>query len=82
MEELPSETFSDENLKEYITTLEENLNWHAAILAVLLQEAGGVVEVDAEELRRINLSKAQAAISFDPENNTYKVEGLYTEDEV
>lgn len=66
---------------EQIKELQDSLNWHAAILTVLLLEAGGVVEVDAKELGKIDLNKAKARISYDEEREVYTIEGLYVEDE-
>ena len=71
----------DEVSNDEIETLRQSLDWHAAILTVLLLEAGGVVEVDAKELEKIDLNRAQARISFDEERNVYIIEGLYVEDE-
>jgi hypothetical protein len=76
MEQLPSETSS-----EYVAEIEHSLNWHAAILAVLLQEAGGVVEVKAEDLEKIKLSEAKASVVYNEDRNVYIIEGLYTEDD-
>lgn len=93
MEHSHSETFSNEEAvqeleevqqhytAEYVKELQESLNWHAAILTVLLAEAGGVVEVEAKDLEGIQLEKAKAQVSYDEERNAYIIEGLYTEDE-
>lgn len=61
--------------------MQESLNWHAAILTVLLQEAGGVVEVEAKDLEGIQLNRAKAQVTYDGERDVYTIEGLYTEDD-
>lgn len=93
MEPSHSETSSDEDTIKpveeeetvytngYVKELQESLNWHAAILTVLLQEAGGVVEVEAKDLEGIRLDRARAQVSYDEERKVYTIEGLYTEDE-
>jgi len=58
----------------------ESLNWHAAILAVLLQEAGGIVEIRKDELTGIQLDKAKVSITYDKERKVYVIEGLYTDE--
>jgi hypothetical protein len=82
MEPSPSETSSDnvEVSAEVLAELQQSLDWHAAILAVLLQEAGGVVEVKADDLTGINLAQARASISYDDERKVYIIEGLYTDE--
>lgn len=90
MEELPLETSCDcddnvintvqVSVEEY-EQLTESLNWHAAILAVLLEEAGGAVEVKREDLADIKLTEARAAISYIEETDKYLIERVVTEDE-
>lgn len=84
MEPSHSETSSEEveaYSVQYVQELQESLNWHAAILTVLLQEAGGVVEVEAKDLEGIQLDRAKASVSYDEERKVYTIEGLYTEDD-
>lgn len=79
-EEVETQEFIEVPVEEF-KHLRESLDWHAALLTVLLLEAGGVVEVDAKELEKIDLNRAQARISLDEERNVFIVEGLYVEDE-
>lgn len=74
MVDSPSEMSS-----ELLEELTLSLNWHAAILAVLLEEAGGVVEVKAEDIEKIDVARAKVQISFDEENNMYTIERLNDE---
>jgi hypothetical protein len=74
MVDSPSEISSEEEL-----SLRENLDWHAAILAVLLEEAGGAVEISAEDLNGISLASAQATVSYDPERDVYTIERVRQE---
>jgi hypothetical protein len=67
----PSQSeISSEQYQELMTSL----NWHAAILAVLLEEAGGAVEVSAEDLEKINVVTARVRITRQDETNTYLIE--------
>jgi len=93
MEPSHSETFSDEETikpqerkasvytNEYVQELQDSLNWHAAIMTVLLAEAGGVVELSGKELNAIQLDRAKAQVSYDEDRDVYIIEGLYVEDE-
>jgi len=73
MAELSSETSSDE--------LMENLRWSMAITAVLLQEAGGLVEIKQKVLEGINLNTVQTKVLFDEDRKVYIIEGVYDESE-
>lgn len=79
MTELPLETSSEHTEKEYQELL-QMLKWSNAVLSVLLEEAGGVVEIDKEVLHGIDLNKVVAGLYLDEERNVYVVEGVY-EDE-
>ena len=87
MEESPLETCSECEPEEPIYTqtqineIETSVNWHEAILAVLLQEAGGAVEVKKEDLLSIDLVKAQASITYNEEKDTFLIEAVIVEDE-
>lgn len=74
MEQESSTTSSDVEPVDEELTLRQNLDWHAAILAVLLEEAGGAVVIHEDDLRAIELSTAQATISYDEEHRTYMIE--------
>jgi hypothetical protein len=77
------------DVKQLIAELEENrkysaelldmLKWNVGILTVVLQEAGGMIEVDQQELESIDLSKTRTEISFDEERNVYIVKGIFNE---
>jgi len=73
MAELSSETYSD----EYVDQLVENLKWSTAIVAVLLQEAGGLVEIKQEVLEGINLNIARTTVLFDEDRKVYVIKGIY-----
>lgn len=83
MEPSHSETSSEsvdlekENLKLHNDELMEMLKWNAAIVTVLLEQAGGVAEVSAEDLQRIDLSKANATVEYDSERDVYVIKGVY-----
>lgn len=83
MEPSPSETSSEsvdlekENLKLHNDELMEMLKWNAAIVTVLLEQAGGVAEVSAEDLQRIDLSKANATVEYDSARDVYVIKGVY-----
>lgn len=87
MEHSHSETSSDEEVltitrreleevTQNIRLLSDNLNWHAAILAVLLEEAGGVVQLKRDDLDGIDLATAKATIAYDEATETYTIERL------
>lgn len=80
-EESPSETSSEiEGLQARIAELYEMLRWNVGILTVLLQEAGGLVEIDKATLEGIDVMKVRTVVSYDEEKEIYKVEGVF-EDE-
>ncbi len=72
-----SEVYSE----EYVESLRENLNWSTAILTVLLQEAGGAVEVSREDIEGIDLNRASASVKYDEAREMYIIEGNYEPDE-
>ena len=76
MEESLSETSSEARIAE----LYEMLRWNVGILTVLLQEAGGLVEIDKPTLEGIDVSKARTVVSYDEDREVYIVEGVF-EDE-
>lgn len=65
--------------EEQIAFLNDMLNWHAALLAVLLEEAGGVVEVKGEDLYAIDLATAKATITHDQDRNVFIIERKTTD---
>lgn len=70
--------FDDEEKtpEEQIAFLNDMLNWHAALLAVLLEEAGGVVEVKSEDLYAIDLASAKATITQDEDRGVFIIERM------
>lgn len=79
MEESHLETLSDENveLKRTIAKMEENLQWCTVVMAVLLQNDGGVLELDDDILAQIDLSKVNIRVRRDEEKQRYVVEGTF-----
>jgi hypothetical protein len=75
MEESQSETYSD----EFVDALIEEKKWLSAINAVLLQEAGGLVEIDKKTLLSIDLNNTAIKITYNEETETYTVEGVFNE---
>jgi len=74
MEVSPLETSSAD---KYVAELEDMLKWNVAILTVLLQEAGGLVEISRETLEGINVGQAKTQVSFDSAKQVYLIEGVY-----
>lgn len=70
------------NLRLHNDELMEMLKWNAAIVAVLLEQAGGVAEVEREDLERIDLSKVNATVEYNQEKDIYVIKGVYDDDEV
>lgn len=65
--------------EEEYQTLVRDKEWLAAINAVLLQEAGGVVEITKEALKSIDLTRTQFEIRYNEESETYTIEGVFNE---
>lgn len=85
MAALPSEMFSKlvaerDALREHRDQIMEMLKWNTAIVSVLLQEAGGLVEIPKETLEGIDLTKTQTLVTPDEERGVYIIEGVF-EDE-
>lgn len=83
MEESHSETSSE--LEQVIAHRDEVMNmlkWNAAIVAILLEQAGGVAEVTREDLERVDLSKVNATVEYDQERDMYVIKGVYDDDAV
>lgn len=57
------------------------LRWTHGILAAVLQEAGGVIEIEEKDLSSVDLSKSQIKVNFDEERKVYIVEGFDREAE-
>ena len=79
-----SETYSKEEYEKQIATLvdeneklAESLRWNSAILSVLLQEAGGVVEIAKETLLGITWEQVNATVRLDEERDVYIVDGNF-----
>ena len=66
--------------RKIVTAQEESLNWTSAILAVLLQEAGGAVVVSKADLEGIKLKKEMARI-IQNDDDTYTIEAILDEEE-
>lgn len=64
-----------EDLVEQHNKLQEIAQWTHGILAVLLQEQGGVVEISEESLSSIDMSRSTLTVKFDDERKVYIVEG-------
>ena len=80
-----SETSSEltvEQLMEYNDQLFDRLKWMVAINTVLLQEAGGLVEIDQSVLESINVMAARTEVTLDQERGVYIIEGIFEEDEL
>lgn len=74
------ETSCEEELaasKQYAQELFNQLSLNAAILVVLLDQAGGMAEVTKEELESIDVTKANARLYYDEEREVYVIEGMY-----
>lgn len=82
MAESPSEMCSEleeqrDALKAYAAELYEKLRWNIGISIVMLQEAGGVVEIEKEVLESINIDTVQLMVRYDEEREIYIVEGVF-----
>jgi hypothetical protein len=75
-EESPSETYSI----EYVHELQNMLNWNAAIVYILLAEAGGLVEVKREVLEAVDVASVNTQVSFDQNKDVYVIEGVYKDE--
>jgi hypothetical protein len=58
------------------------LKWNAAVMAILLEQAGGVAEVTRQELESVDLAKVNATVEYDAQRDIYVIRGVYEEDEV
>jgi hypothetical protein len=73
-----SETSSElEDMRAWARDLFEQLKLNAAVLVILLEQAGGVAEFTPEELSAIDVNRANVRMYLDEERNVYVVEGLY-----
>lgn len=76
-EESLSATSSEESLLEELQGKREALKWSNAVLAVLLQQAGGVVELTKEDLESIDLNKLTITATYVAARDIYVVEGEF-----
>lgn len=83
MAESHSETSSDKltEVMAHRDELMDMLKWNAAIVAILLEQAGGVAEVTRADLERVDLSKVNATVEYDQKRDMYVIKGVY-DDEV
>lgn len=79
MEESQSQKSSDFDWQEYALETFEQLKLNAAILVILLEQAGGLAEFTKEELESIDVSAANARLHYDEDRNVYVLEGVYVE---
>lgn len=71
-------SYSEEDYIKLVTERDEifeMLRWNHGILAVLIQEAGGIVHIPEADLAAIDINKSNIIVKFDDEAGIYIVEG-------